>query len=249
MKPFVFCHKDNFNYLKLDQECIQYDCVSTESYAFFELLEKLDQASFGGQGMGMPRWTFYDCAAMPGTVFGYCLERDQVDSKLLDKFGFNINDCEYIPISMFVAIPKLGVDTWFAHNLCSLGNYFGIKGLGLKTKFDGLNIMQAKTFYGATQWGSSALHIHTQIADLELVSSFTPNHTYPHTLTYRCQFSGRELATEKRMASSYEGLICADDKKQQEQLQAEIENGLKIKLNGRPFLKDEKWVYPYSIYK
>ena len=248
--PYIFCHGDTNQFLNLEDETLLYDCTRLSSHPFFELLEKLDQACFGGQGMGMERWTFYDCGAMPGVIYGYAIKRDDVtEVELIKSLGFEINDHEYLPLSMFIAIPKLGDGNWFAHNLCSIGGKFKVSGLGIKTKVDGLNAMRVKNLFGATQWGSPAVHIHSQIADLELISAYTPNHSYPYTLTYKCRAKKWEQGETKRISSEYDRLIKVSDKEAINKIQIEIEKGLKVKINGRPELRDGEWCYPLSIYK
>src|SRR6185436_12139699 len=41
------------------------------SARFLHLLERVDDMIFGPIGMEMPRWVFYDCAEMPGGMFGF----------------------------------------------------------------------------------------------------------------------------------------------------------------------------------
>ena len=41
---------------------------------FLEMLRRLDELTFAPLGMPMPEWVFYDCAVMPGAVFGLSVE-------------------------------------------------------------------------------------------------------------------------------------------------------------------------------
>ena len=38
-----------------------------------------------------------------------------------------------------------------------------------------------------TQWQSPAIQLHSHYGVFEVITAYTPTHSYSHTLTYRCQ--------------------------------------------------------------
>jgi hypothetical protein len=166
--------------------------LSTSSTNFINKVYQMDQMTFGTQGMGMDKWVFFDCSAMPGAVFGYAIHSSKLSKK--DQQLLSIGNNEYFPLSMYIAIPTLEKDTWFGHNLSSLNKKLEIdlSGLGLLTKCSALETLRIKKLNGATQWNSPALYIHLKIAEIELLSSFTPIHDKENTLCYSCNFENVE---------------------------------------------------------
>ncbi len=76
---------------------------------------------------------------------------------------------------------------WMGHNLASIGPLLPeekLRGLGTITKSIGLKCFGTKGFYGATQWSSMALFIHTKFGPLDLHTAYTPAHSEVKTLTY-----------------------------------------------------------------
>lgn len=251
--PYVLSYKNNFSSFNLElpseSKVVLYDCTHTNSSSFFEALRTLDKVSFGDQAMVMDKWVLYDCAAMPGAITGYCVKKNELgkithESSFLNEFKIDSRS-EFIPISMFIAIPMLESHSWFAHNLCSIGSRIGIKGLGLRTKELGINILNIRELYGATQWGSSAIHIHSQLADMRLVTSHTPNHTHQNSLTYKSSYGENfSSSKEKRICDDYDFLIAHNDHEKQKQLQQDILAGKEYYICGRPIVSDGLSHYP-----
>lgn len=258
IRPYLFCNAESlpsFNLsplgIQIDKELI-FDCTKISSNSFFNLIMKMDELSFANQDMGMDRWVLYDCAAMPGAIFGFCIHINDLPEEYKGLWS-EFKDLAYIPISMFVAIPMAQKDHWFAHNLCSLNSLLGssLPGLGVLTKIYGLKTLNIKNQYGATQWNSEAMFIHTKLSQLKLISSYTPNHTHFETLTYLAQYDERSIEdilnvnSEPQGQKSYE-LEC-DDIEQMKALQVKIEQGEKLFVAGKPVLKNGKKIF--SIYK
>jgi hypothetical protein len=78
---------------------------------------------------------------------------------------------------------------WLAHNLCSVNSLIPegdrIYGLGFLTKAFGLWYANVEVLCGVTQWASPAVRLHTHYGDFEVLTAYTPVHSYPRTLTYR----------------------------------------------------------------
>ena len=170
-------------------------CLSTKNYEFFKLVHKLDSLTFGHQGMGMDKWVFFDCSAMPAGIFGFAIPRKLVPDKLLRIFEVPDDYQGLVPITMYMAIPTSDRGRWFGHNLSSLSKFLDqdVRGIGLLTKAFACQVFQIEWCYGATQWGSPALEIHTQLSDMKLKASYLPAHTHQNSLCYVSDYSLENL--------------------------------------------------------
>ena len=83
-----------------------------------------------------------------------------------------------------------------AHNLCSseLVGFPEVKsyGVGFLTKAFGLWYANVEICCGITQWGSPAVRLHTHYGDFEVLTAYTPIHSYARTLTYRLKVETAE---------------------------------------------------------
>ena len=187
LNPFVVCTKDNFKeLLNLDPEITNlkfYDSLDTRNTDFFKRILELDEKCFDEAGMGMPRWVFFDCAIMPGVVFGFGIESRQLSSQ--DREFLKIKTECFYPLSMYAALPD-SQNNWFGHNLCSLNSKLQISlaGLGFLTKMFAMKLIKAHKIRGATQWNSKALNLHLKFGPVKLLSAYTPIHSNPETLCY-----------------------------------------------------------------
>lgn len=169
------------------------DPLRLDSAIFLDLLHKLDGLTFGPEGMPMPKWVFYDCAEVPGAIYGLARPAHQVWPRVRELFKIPDGYQGLVPVSMYVAIPMQRQGTWFGHNLSSLAPVFrrlellddlDLAGLGSLTKGLALKCFGVQQFWGATQWLSKALYIHVKFGPLELQTAFTPAHSEHETLTY-----------------------------------------------------------------
>jgi len=161
--------------------------MHTSSQVFLGLLQELDGLTFGPEGMPMPRWVFYDCSEMPGAIFGFAQRAEELDAKTRELYAVPEHYQGLVPFSMYIAIPMAERGSWFGHNLCSISPtlpHLGLRGLGSVTKSLALKAFQTKRFYGATQWDSKALYIHSKFGSLGLMTAYTPAHSEALTLTY-----------------------------------------------------------------
>lgn len=210
---------------------------------FFWLLQRLDQLTFGPEGMPMDRWVFYDCAERPGLIYGFALPAAALSASERDTLRVPPDYQGPVPLSMYIAIPAASArpDTWFGHNLASLNRALperGLRHLGSITKAFALAAFRARHFLGATQWTSSALFIHTKFGPLELRSTWTPAHSIPETLTYAfdvTELSLRAAAGDpsaRLTAPTPDLWLAADDRDGMRRLQAELEAGARYELCG-----------------
>lgn len=178
--------RHHFNWF--DREPYMIDPMLLENAGFVELQMKVDSIMFGR--LSTPRWAFYDCGIMPGLITGFVMRRDKIPQEVQHVYG-NKHQQEWVPLSLFVVIPSVGVGEWVAHNLCSLNGLLPkqkkLKGLGFLSKAFGLWYANIDWLYGVTQWDSYALKIHSNFGDLQLVATYSSSHDHAHSITYKCR--------------------------------------------------------------
>lgn len=213
------------------------------SEPFLAALECLDGLTFGPEGMPMPRWVFYDCSELPGAIFGFGMPVQDVPQSVLDVYRIPSNYTGLLPFSMYIAIPMFRKGDWFGHNLCSISPTLpelGLAGLGSLTKAVALKCFRVQHFFGATQWDSSALFIHSKFGALDLMTAFTPAHSEEKTLTYHFPVTDDRLvaATTTTRAdlehSAADFYIRMEDTAAIINLQDQIEAGHQFRIPGPP---------------
>ncbi len=140
----------------------------------------------------MPRWVFYNGSELPGGIVGFGRRVAQLTPTQRAAMHVPPGYDGLVPLSMFIAIPMLPTGNWMGHNLASLNGVFpkaGLSSLASITKAFGLRVFRTRNCYGATQWRSVALWIHTKFGPLNLVTAYTPAHSDPMTLTYRVEIT------------------------------------------------------------
>ena len=219
------------------------DPTRMASERFLLLLQTMDRLTFGPEGMPMPRWVFYDCAELPGAIFGFARRAEELPANVLEAMGRPHDDTGLVPFSMFIAIPVRPPEVWFGHNLASLNATFPglqLKGLASMTKALGIKVFRCKQQIGATQWDSNALHIHTRFGPLNLVTAWTPAHLEEATLTYSFDVTDEKIRNAygdpdvelKRPEPDLE--VAASDHRTMQALQTLIEAGARFAITGPP---------------
>lgn len=222
---------------------------------FFRLLQRLDQLTFGPEGMPMDRWVFYECAELPGAIYGFALEAERLTAD--ERLTLRVPD-DYegpVPFAMYIAIPMRdgAPGAFFGHNLASLNRVFPerrLSHLGSITKALALAALGARRFVGATQWTSSALFIHTKFGPLELETAWTPAHSIAETLTYAFDVTelslraaaGDPTALLERPAPDFH--LESEDRAAMLALQHAIESGERFVLVGPSVLADGQRRHP-----
>lgn len=162
---------------------------------FADQILRLETRAFAASNMPMPRWVFYDCAIMPGFVAGFALHKSKATTQMLDILQPEAST-EWLPVSLFISIPAMAEKEWIAHNLCSLNSLIpkeqSIYGLGFLTKAFALWYANVEVLCGITQWASPAVRLHTHYGDFEVLTAYTPVHSYARTLTYRMVTDAKE---------------------------------------------------------
>lgn len=224
-----------------DEMVINPLCVSSEP--FLAALERLDALTFGPEGMPMPRWVFYDCSELPGAIFGLGVAAQDVPISVREVYRISDHYKGLLPFSMYIAIPMFRRGDWFGHNLCSISPTLpdlGLGGLGSVTKALALKCFRVQHFFGATQWDSTALFIHTKFGALDLMTAFTPAHSEEKTLTYHFPVTDERLASAMDTTKTDAGRSVADfyihidDTPAIVDLQDQIEAGFQFRIPGPP---------------
>lgn len=196
MRPYVYLrpenqvknpgskfHLDWFPHAPLMKNPLHMDEVD-----FADMILRLESRAFAASNMPMPRWVFYDCAIMPGMVAGFAIHRSKATPEMLAILQ-PMPSTEWIPVSLFITIPTVTEKEWVAHNLCSMNSLLpqdqSIYGLGFLSKAFGLWYANVEVLCGITQWASPAVRLHTHYGDFEVLTAYTPVHSYARTLTYR----------------------------------------------------------------
>lgn len=163
--------------------------LEMDQVAFADSILHLESKAFGPSGMVMPRWVFYDCAVVPGFVAGFAARTSALPDAVRHELAHD-NQTDWTPLSLFIIIPTMGSGgEWVAHNLCSVNSvlpkerqYYGI---GFISKAFGLWYANVRTCCGMTQWTSPSVRLHAHYGDFEVLTAYTPVHSYARTVTYR----------------------------------------------------------------
>ena len=194
LEPFVVATAENLARFDLCPlglaiaEDARVDPLRRASAPFLELLARLDAATFGPEGMPMPRWLFLDAAELPGGIVGFGRRADGAPASLRAALRVPPGSAGIVPVSMYVAMPTVDPAEWVGHNLASLREHLPdqpLRGLGGLTKAVALAAFRARAQIGVTQWDSAALAVHARLGPLELLTAWTPGHAAAHSLTYR----------------------------------------------------------------
>lgn len=256
-RPFVVATRDNLPHLDATPFGLELgwhiDPTHTNAAVFLTLLQRLDALTFGPEGMPMDLWVFYDCAELPGFIYGFAIEAARLTSHERVVFDLPAGYDGPVPLSMYIAIPMHEPGAWFGHNLASLNLTFPerrLHALGTITKAVALKAYKTERFFGATQWTSRALYIHTKFGVLDLHTTWTPAHSIPATLTYafdvtedklRAAAGDPDLVLERPEPDFY---LDAEDTDGMQALQAQIEGGARFQLVGPPSIQGGRTVHP-----
>ncbi|MCB9730356.1 MAG: hypothetical protein H6744_03490 [Deltaproteobacteria bacterium] len=229
------------------------DPTRQESATFLALLQRLDALTFGPEGMPMDLWVFYDCAELPGFIYGFAIEASRMTTHERVIFDLPVGYDGPVPLSMYIAIPMAEPGAWFGHNLASLNLTFPerrLQALGTMTKAMAIKAYRTERLFGATQWTSRALYIHTKFGVLDLHTTWTPAHSIPATLTYAFDVTEEKLRAaagdpavrlERPEPDFY---LDAEDTDGMQALQAQIEGGAAFQLVGPPSVQRGRTVHP-----
>jgi len=222
---------------------------------FLAMLRLVDSLTFGPFGMVMPPWVFYDCAVMPGAVFGLATRRSGLEPWALEALRVPAGYDGLIPLSVFIAIPMAvghskaarangePPPAWLLYTCDSMNDPspgMGPAGMLTLTLALGLRVFPIRTLYGTTQWRSLKLRAYADLGPLELVTAYTPAHSLPRTFTFRTPIDEARLAPlligprTHPLAPPPNVLLDVDDVSQLMHVQAELEAGVSYVLVDEP---------------
>lgn len=198
IRPYVFVRPEN----KIEQpgtkhklDWFQYEPIyknplHLDELPFAEAVYQIEWKSFGKQDLAIPRWAFYDCAAMPGFIAGFAGRSKKLPKKILELLNYS-DEHEWCPLSLFIIIPTAHKGEWVAYDLCSVNSLLPKEeqyyGLGFLSKAFALWYANVNQCSGMTQWGSPSLKLHSHYGHLEMIGAYAPLHTHATTMTYRCE--------------------------------------------------------------
>lgn len=218
---------------------------------FLRMLAMVDQLTFGPFGMDMPGWVFYDCAVMPGAVFGLGIRANRMEDWARQAMKVPDGYDGLVPLSQFIAIPILSgfeggepvPKTWLLYTLESMNQISpGIAPFGTLhlTLYLGLQVFPIHELWGTTQWRSPKLEVYADMGPLQLVTAWTPAHSLPRTFSFQIQPRVAQLSSILAAPRAHpdspppNSLLDADDAQALMELQAEIEEGHRVVIVGRP---------------
>ncbi len=229
-----------------------YDPQQRKNAEFLAMLQLIDRLTFGPFGMEMPSWVFYDCAVMPGAVFGLGVRASRLEPWARDAMRVPEGYEGLVPVSQFIAIPTASgfndssddapPDAWLLYTLESLNQVSpGIAPAGTLrlTLALGLYVFPIKLLYGISQWRSPKLETYVDLAPLRLLTAWTPAHSLPHTLSFSIDVTKVRVETllssprVHPLAPPPNRLLRVDDSAQLLDMQRLLEQGAEVWLVGR----------------
>jgi hypothetical protein len=219
-----------------------FDPMRRASAPFLDRLEQLDAATFGREGMAMPRWAFYDCAELPGAVLGLAARTQEVPEALRRNFG-NVDGADLLPLSMYMAIPTLTEHEWLGFSLCAfeLDERFLGAAIDVATLALSVATLRAQQVTGTLQWGSRHLSATARFAPLSVLAAHLPAHTRAATCVFRFDVDAarieRALGDAAQPSGDIQWLPAADTQMHQA-AQMRIEAGERASVVGLPETRD-----------
>jgi len=270
LRPYILARKacritdpgKNFN---LDWFCrppFFMDPLIMNDVYFANALLSMETRAFTSSDMAMPRWVFYDCAILPGFISGFAHKTETLSPLLRKIIGEENLLGEWTPISMFIAIPSMSKGEWVAHNLSSINSLIPKEerfyGLGFLSKAFGLAYSNIDICCGVTQWGSPSVRLHSHYGYFEVITAYTPAHSYANSVTYRLKTNPSEWErfftkeTDPDFVNRFESAGFEVDPMDDESLKSFQR---RIELKKGPFFLDSKEIRekdlkePLTVYR
>jgi hypothetical protein len=209
------------------------------SGSFLNVAKTLDAMTYGPLGLQMPDWVFYDCAVVPGAIFGFARPAKDLEPWL--RSGLKLAD-DYdglVPVSLFIAIPTPNRKRWIGYTLCSINEIAAggaPEGLWRLTLGMGTAALGIERMRSTTRWRTPGLGVYASMGPLELVTAWTPAHDVPETITFDLETDdaarNRLLSEEKTTATPAQRYLCADEPEEMVALQKDLEEGKRWAIVG-----------------
>ncbi|MGM0578569.1 MAG: hypothetical protein ACQEXJ_22785 [Myxococcota bacterium] len=221
---------------------------------FVNLVRHLDELAYGPVGLSMPAWVFYDCAVMPGAVFGFARRAHDLPRWVLRTLKVPEGYDGLVPMSVFICIPTVHGRDALVYTLCStnqVASGSAPEGLWRLTLAAGTRALGVDSMLATAQWRSPQLGLYAGLGPLELLTAWTPAHDNPATCTFRVATTPD--AQERLLRGDLVGLegihryIDADDFEAMRGLQAEIEAGLDVAVVGPEEIRGAETRVPLQV--
>ena len=219
-----------------------FDPVRAATAPFLDRIERIDGLTFGPRGLATPRWALYDCACLPGVIFGLGRAARELDAATRSALGVAAgeDDGELVPLSSLVAIPMLGDDRWLAYSLATAPLRDPIPDLDLATLVLGLDLLRAREVTATAQWGSPELATIARLAPSRVRAAWLPAHDIPASAVLSIDLGARlsgardEPLGQPPRPPVERFFVDTRDDAALRALQADIEAGRHIELAGPP---------------
>lgn len=211
---------------------------------FLQMVQVLDEMTYGPVGLKMPSWVFYDCAVVPGALFGFARRARDLEPWVRASLRVPAGYDGLVPVSMVAAIPMAHRKADLVYTLCSVNQVApgaAPEGLWRLTLAAGAAALGVETMVATTQWRSAQLGLYAGLGPLALQTAWTPAHDVPETATFTV---GSDAAARRRLllgelpspevATRW---LDADDHDAMRALQTEIESGTPVWVVGPPEIR------------
>ncbi|MCB9730357.1 MAG: hypothetical protein H6744_03495 [Deltaproteobacteria bacterium] len=221
---------------------------------FIQLVKHVDQLAYGPVGLSMPAWVFYDCAVMPGAVFGFARRAHQLESWSRRALAVPDDYRGLVPVSIFICIPTVARTAALVYTLCSVNQIApgtAPEGLWRLTLAAGTQAFRLTEMLATCQWRSPQLGLYAGLGPLRLETAWTPAHDNPATCTFRVTTDA--LARERLLRGDLlgpEGIhryIDADDTRAMRALQDDIEAGARVAVVGPAEIRGSDTRVPLQV--
>jgi len=200
---------------------VHVDPTRISSVPFLRSLERLDRLVYSPSGMVTPRWALYDCAELPGAVFGLSARVERLPEEARRALTAS-GQKGYVPLNAVVAIPMLEADHWLVYAVCGLGEamFMGFPDLRAETLRAAFAWLGAREASAVCQWASDRVALHLGCGALEVRAAWMPAHDRAATccLHYPLDPPEPKRSTRRRWLSSV-------DEEALRELQSGIETG------------------------
>jgi hypothetical protein len=174
-------------------ELAWYDPTRVASADHLDLLDRVDELTFGPRGLRMPRWAFYDCAELPGALFGF----SAVPSALPEAVATLVPaGSASMPVSLCMATPMVTPGHWLVFSICSL---FDLEPgpdateLAVETLALTLGFLAPRRVVGTMQWGAPSLPAHARFGPLRVRAGWVPAHTHAATCVFELEIDDARI--------------------------------------------------------
>ncbi len=222
--------------------------------AFLRLVQNLDEHTYGPLALTMPSWVFYDCAVVPGVLFGFARRAADLEPWVRSSLRVPKDYAGLVPVSIFTAIPMVHRKAELVYTLCSVNQVApgaAPEGLWRLTLAAGTAALATDTIVATAQWRSSQLAIYAGLGPLALQTAWTPAHDIPETATFTVASDGaaraRLLSGELPWSNVANRYLDADSRAEMQALQTAIEAGAEVAVVAPPEIRGSATRIPLHV--